>query len=93
MKKHGGPLTPSTVDSLLNNLTSSQLIDEIRYLRAIAYPDIKQMRLVIESDGTRHMVQFPDDILRRNIKNAIKPESDVQDVDSILDTYFKTKKV
>ena len=92
VKEHGGPLTPNTIDLRMKDLSSSQLVDEICYLRAVACPDIKQKRLVIGSDGKRRMVQFPDDILRNNIRNAIKPESDVQDVDSILDAYFKAKK-
>ena len=92
LKDHGGPLTPNTIDSLLPCLTSKQLILEISYLRAVACPDIKQKRLVIEADGSRHMVQFPDEVLRMNIRNAIKPESDVQDIDAIIDKHFEKRR-
>ena len=92
LKDHGGPLTPNTIDSLLPSLTSKQLILEISYLRAVACPDIKQKRLVVDADGSRHMVQFPDEVLRTNIKNAIKPESDVQDVDALIDKHFEKKR-
>ena len=38
------------------------------------------------------MVQFPDEVLRMNIRNAIKPESDVQDIDAIIDKHFEKRR-
>ena len=92
IKAHGDPVTPNTINVMLPQLTSNELILEISYLRAVACPGIKQRKRVKQPDGKMRMIQLPADVLRSSIMNAIKPESDLQDVDFILDQYFLNKK-
>ncbi|CAL4169332.1 unnamed protein product, partial [Meganyctiphanes norvegica] len=74
LQEHGGPCSPSNIDSLLPGLISNQLIHEITYLRATVNPDIRQKQRVKQADGSFKMVQFSDEILRTAIRNTVKPE-------------------
>jgi len=85
-KKHGGPVTPISLDSL-ERLNESQLLKEIGYLRSTVAPDIRQKRRVKCTDGTKTFTfeKFSVDELKTSIRNAVKPEDNVSvDVDILL---------
>ena len=88
-KGHGGPLTASNI-SLVNVLTSDQLISEISFLRVTTSPNIRQQRRIKLENGRFKMERFSTPELRFQVKNAIKPESEVDlSVDSLLKDVFK----
>lgn len=76
-KAHGGPVTPSCMD-ILEGLTNEQLLAEVGYLRLTTAPGIRQMRRV-KDDGKLKMVKFSESELRTSIRNALKPEEDLQE--------------
>ena len=82
-------MTASNI-SLVNVLTSDQLISEISFLRATTSPNIRQQRRIKLENGQFKMEQFSTPELRFQVKNAIKPESEVDlSVDSLLKDVFK----
>ena len=88
-KKHGGPLTVTTV-SLVKCLGSDELISEICYLRATTAPNIKQQRRIKLDNGRFKMERFPLPELRDAVKNAIKPECELEkSIDTLLKDAFK----
>ena len=87
-KKHGGPMTVSNI-SLIDILTSDQLVSEICFLRATTCPNIRQQRR-ITVNGRYKMERFSVPELRAQVKNAIKPESEVDlSVEALLKDVFK----
>ena len=83
-KKHGGPITPNTLNTL-NGLVETQLLHEIAYLRATIAPNIRQMRRVNDTAGKFRMEKFGLEELRTSIRNAVKPEEDrTADIDALL---------
>ena len=83
-KKHGGPMTPASLN-LLPKLNGKQLLDEISYLRLTVAPDIRQMRRIKDGDGKYKMQKFTITELKTSIKNALKPEGNVSsDIDNLL---------
>ena len=88
-KKHGGPLTVTSL-SLVNILTSDQLISEISYLRATTSPNIRQQRRVKLDNGRFKMERFSVPELKDQVKNAIKPESQLDSsLETLLNNAFK----
>jgi len=86
-KLHGGPLTLDSL-ILLNELTETQLIDEIKFLRYTTAPNIKQMRRV-KVDDVYKMQKFNITELKQSIRNAIKSESSLMsNVDEMLLTFL-----
>ena len=82
-KRHGGPITPNTLD-ILNGLVES-LLHEIAYLRATIAPNIRQMRRVKDTAGKFRMEKFGIEQLRTSIRNAVKHEEDrAIDIDTLL---------
>ena len=76
--------------SLVKTLTSDQLIAEICYLRATTAPNIRQQRRIKLDNGRFKMERFPIPDLRDTVKNAIKPESELEkSVDTLLKDMFK----
>ena len=83
-KKHGGPMTPASLN-LLPKLDGKQLLDEISYLRLTVAPDIRQMRCIKDGNGKHKMQKFTTSELQTSIKNALKPEGNVSgDIDNLL---------
>ena len=88
-KLHCGPVTETTI-SLINCLTSDQLVAEISYLRATTTPNIKQQRRIKLDNGRFKMERFPLHELKSVLRNAIKPESELDSsVDALLKDVFK----
>ena len=63
---------------ILEGLTNEQLLAEVGYLRLTTAPGIMQMRRV-KDDGKLKMVKFSESELRTSIRNALKPEEDLQE--------------
>ena len=83
-KKHNGPMTPETAENL-NILTSNQLLQEVRYLRATVAPSICEK---VKVDGKFR--KFNRDELKNEIKRVIKPESNIKNLTELLDNFFGT---
>ena len=88
-KSHGGPLTETSI-SLVNCLTAEQLVSEICYLRATTTPNIRQQRRIKLDNGRFKMERFPLHELKSVVRNAIKPECNLESsLDSLLKDVFK----
>ena len=73
-------------------LNSNQIVDEICYLRATTTPNIKQQRRVKLEDGSGRykMERYPLHELRSFVRNAIKPECEIDSsVNNLLRDVFK----
>jgi hypothetical protein len=82
-KAHGGPLTASSLEHMYG-LSEKELLHEIAYIRVTIAPDIKQMKRIVV-DGKIKMQKFSVDQLREQIKNTLKPESDLRpDLNELL---------
>ena len=88
-KQHGGPLTDNNLD-LVQSLSEKQLISEIVFLRLTVVPNIRQQRRVKNSNTGKFRVEkFTAEELRTSIRNAIKPEDEVdKNVDGLLLKIF-----
>ena len=88
-KQHGGPLTDNNLD-LIKSLSEKQLISEIVFLRLTGAPNIRQQRRVKGSNTGKFRVEkFTAEELRTSIRNAIKPEDEVdKNVDGLLLKIF-----
>ena len=88
-KQHGGPLTDNNLE-LVESLSEKQLISEIVFLRLTAAPNIGQQRRVKDSTTGKFRVEkFTAEELRTGIRNAIKPEDEVdKNVDGLLLKIF-----
>ena len=88
-KQHEGPLTDNNLE-LVELLSEKQLISEIVFLRLTAAPNIRQQRRVKDSNTGKFRVQiFTAEELRTSIRNAIKPEDEVdKNVDGLLLKIF-----
>ena len=83
-KKHGGPISVGDLN-LLDRLDEKSLLLEISYLRATIAPNIRQQRRVKLPDGKFKFLKFSISELKMSIRNAIKPENNLQDdVDTLL---------
>ena len=88
-KQHGGPLTDNSLE-LVESLSEKQLISEIVFLRLTVAPNIRQQRRVKNSNiGKFRVEKFTAEELRTSIRNAIKPEDEVDKyVDGLLLKIF-----
>ena len=87
-KSHGGPVTDSSL-GLIDTLNEKQLINEICYLRATVAPNIRQQKR-IQIEGKYKMKKFSKDELKIEIKNAIKPEIELnKTVEKLLKAAFE----
>ena len=80
-KAQGEPVVPEDLDS--NKLTEKsevELRNEVRYLRAIIAPNIREK---IKSSTTKKFVKLTKTELIDQIKNVLKPENDVTEKDTI----------
>lgn len=83
-KKHGGPVTQSSLNTL-NGLKESELLAEIGYLRCTTHPNIRQRRQV-RVDGKIRYEKLTVEELRTNIRNTIKPDYEkIISVESLID--------
>ena len=79
IKTHGGPVTCNDLDNL-EKLTDKQVLDEVRYLRHTIAPNIREKRKV-----ENKFVKYTKAELITQIKNVLKPETEVEDnVDKLL---------
>jgi len=85
-KEHGGSITKDEDSSkLLTTLNQKQLLSEISYLRLTIEPKIRQQRLKKDkSTGKNTVEKFTNDELRAGIKNALKPEAQIDDSVEVL---------
>ena len=87
-KEHGGPVTSSTLDKL-DDLQYQELLSEVSYLRLTIAPEIKQQRRVKDANGRYKMEKFGADELKTRIKNALKPENELnEDLNLMLMSAF-----
>ena len=88
-KQHGGPLTDNNLE-LVESLSEKQLISEIVFLRLTVAPNIRQQRRVKDSNTEKFRVEkFAAKELRTSIRNAIKPEDEIdKNVDQLLLKIF-----
>ena len=81
-KQHGGPLTDNNLD-LVESLSEKQLISEIVFLR------LTVGRVKGSNTGKFRVEKFTAEELRASIRNAIKPEDEVdKNVDGLLLKIF-----
>ena len=86
-KLQGGPITASSLD-IVNEMDEKQLLHEISYLRATVAPNIRQQRR-IKVDGRFRMEKFSKNELITEIKNAVKPETEMNvSIQELLKTAF-----
>ena len=74
VKLHSGPVTPNSL-GFLDTLNEKQLLEEVKYLRAIA-PDIRQMRRTKTTDGRFKMLTFSDNELNKRAQRALGRSSE-----------------
>ena len=88
-KQHGGSLTDNNLE-VVESLSEKQLISEIVFLRLTVAPNIRQQRRVKDSNTGKFRVEkFTAKELRTSIRNAIKPEDEVdKNVDGMLLKIF-----
>ena len=88
-KQHGGPLTDNNLE-LVESLSEKQLISEIVFLWLTVAPNIRRQRRVKDSNTGKFGVEkFTAEELRTSIRNAIKPEDEVdKTVDGLLLKIF-----
>ena len=88
-KQHGGPFTDNNLE-LFESLSEKQLISEIVFLRFTVAPNIRQQRRVKDSNTGKFRVEkFTAEELHTSIRNAIKPEDEVdKNVDGLLLKIF-----
>ena len=79
VKKHGGPITPNDLNKL-EDLTETEILKEVRYLRQTVAPNIREKRKV-----DKKFVKFTMEELIQQIKNVLKPQSDeVSSIENLL---------
>ena len=82
-------MTDNNLD-LIELLSEKQLISEIVFLRLTVAPNIRQQRRVKDCNSGKFRVEkFTAEELCTSIKNAIKPENEVdKNVDGLLQKIF-----
>ena len=79
VKMHGGPVSSNSIDEL-ENLTDSEILAEVRYLRQTLAPNIREKRKV-----ENKFVKFTKLELIQQIRSVLKPENeDFEDVNCLL---------
>lgn len=88
-KKHGGPISADDLN-LLDKLDEKSLLLEISYLRLTITPDIRQRRKVKLPNGKFKFLKYSVYELKTAIRNAVKPENNLQDnVDTLLKSVLQ----
>ena len=82
-------MTDNNLD-LIESLSEKQLISEIVFLRLTVAPNIRQQRRVKDCNSGKFRVEkFTAEELCTSIRNAIKPENEVdKNVDGLLLKIF-----
>ena len=92
LRGHGGPLAISNI-KLLDTLTESQVLLEIRFIRQTMNPNIRQQRKVKVPDGKNYMQKFSLPELVDSVRSHLMPASNVTStVEELLaDIYSQNK--
>ena len=70
IKGHGGPITPNDLNKL-ENLTESEILNEVRYLRQTVAPNIREKRKV-----DKKFIKYSKEELIQQITSVLKPENE-----------------
>ena len=86
MKEHGGPVSPNELHKL-DNLTESEVLQEVIFFRQTIAPNIREKRKV-----ENKFVKYTKSELIQQIKSVLKPEAEeVGNLDTLLKNSAKDK--